>query len=124
VLLVREGDRIVAVRQHRPGAQGEVLELPAGTREPGETATECADRELAEECGLAVAEWTELGGFWAAPAYSTEHVVVLAGEVSGVAHADPDPDESIVVERIPAGEAAERLEDAVSLAALALVGFG
>ena len=120
VLVVADGDRLVVVRQHRPGADGAVLELPAGTLEPGETVQECADRELAEECGLAVAGWTELGSFWAAPAYSTEKVTVLAGECSGTATATPDPDESIVVERIPAVEAATRLEDATSLAALAL----
>jgi ADP-ribose diphosphatase len=122
VLLVADGDRLVVVRQHRPGAKGDVLELPAGTLEPGETVHECADRELAEECGLAVDGWTELGSFWVAPAYSTEKVTVLAGECSGTATGTPDPDESIVVERIPANEAATRLEDATSLAALALAG--
>jgi ADP-ribose pyrophosphatase len=121
VLLVSEGDLLVVVRQHRAGAGGDVLELPAGTLEPGETVLECADRELAEECGLAVSQWTELGSFWAAPAYSTERVTVLAGETAGTATATPDPDESIVVERMPAGEAATRLDDATSLAALALV---
>ena len=121
VLVVSEGDLLVVVRQHRAGADGEVLELPAGTLEPGETVQECADRELAEECGLAVSRWTELGSFWAIPAYSTEKVTVLAGETAGTATATPDPDESIVVERIPARDAATRLEDATSLAALALL---
>ncbi len=120
VLVVREGDQLVVVRQHRPGAKGPVLELPAGTLEPGETLEDCANRELAEECGLAVARWIRLGSFWAAPAYSTETVTVLAGERSGTAEATPDPDESITVAWIPAHEAATRLEDATSLAALAL----
>jgi ADP-ribose pyrophosphatase len=119
-LVVTDGDRLVAVRQHRPGAAGPVLELPAGTLEPDETVEEAGDRELAEECGLAVSGWTEVGSFWAAPAYSTEHVTVLTGVCSGVAHAEPDPDEQITVERINPGDAEARLEDAVSLAALAL----
>jgi ADP-ribose pyrophosphatase len=121
VLLVSEGERLVVVRQPRPGPGADVLELPAGTFEPGETAVQCADRELAEECGLRVARWTELGSFWAAPAYSTEYVTVLAGECSGTATGSPDADEAIVVERIPRSEAASRLEDAISLAALALL---
>ena len=124
VLLVGEAERLVVVRQLRAGAGRDVLELPAGTYEAGETAVQCADRELAEECGLCVARWTELGSFWAAPAYSTEKVTVLAGESSGTATATPDPDESIVVERIRAEGAALRLEDATSLAALALAGLG
>jgi ADP-ribose pyrophosphatase len=119
-LVVTDGDRLVAVRQHRPGAAGPVLELPAGTLEPDETVEEAGDRELAEECGLAVSGWTEVGSFWATPAYSTEHVTVLTGVRSGVAHAEPDPDEQITVERIDPGDAEARLEDAVSLAALAL----
>jgi ADP-ribose pyrophosphatase len=119
-LVVTDGDRLAVVRQHRPGAAGPLVELPAGKVEPGESVEEAGDRELAEECGLAVSGWTEVGSFWAAPAYSTEHVTVLAGACSGVAHAEPDPDEQITVERIAPAEAEDRLEDAVSLAALAL----
>lgn len=120
VLVVTDGDQLVAVRQHRPGAEDRLLELPAGTREPGESPVACADRELAEECGLAVSEWTELGSFWAAPAYSTELVTVLAGERSGVRAAEPDDDEDITVERISARDAAAVLQDGTSLAALAI----
>ncbi|HXR11407.1 MAG TPA: NUDIX hydrolase, partial [Gaiellaceae bacterium] len=79
-----------------------------------------ADRELAEECGLAVAAWVELGSFWAAPAYSTERVTVLAGTCSGVATGVPDADEDITVVRLPLREALGRVEDAGSIAALAL----
>ena len=120
VLLVQEGEQLVAVRQRRPGAHGDVLELPAGTCEPGETIVESADRELAEECGLSVSGWTELGSFWAAPAYSTERVTALFGTASGVQAAEPDDDEDITVERVPSDDAYEYLEDGVSLAALAL----
>ena len=120
VLVVSEGDQLIVVRQHRPGANGSVLELPAGTLEPGETVEACADRELAEECGLAVSGWVELGSFWAAPAYSTERVTALAGTCAGTATADPDPDEDIVVERVPRREAEAQVQDGVSLAALAL----
>ena len=120
VLLVQEGEQLVAVRQQRPGAKGDVLELPAGTCEPGETIVECADRELAEECGLASSGWTELGSFWAAPAYSTERVTALLGATSGVRAAEQDDDEDITVERVPVREAYERFEDGISLAALSL----
>lgn len=120
VLVVRDGDAIVLVRQHRPGPDGDVLELPAGKVEKGETALEAADRELAEECGLACSGWVELGSFWAAPAYSTEHVTVLAGERSGEAFAEGDEDERVEVVRLTAAEALAQLEDAGSVAALGL----
>ena len=108
------------VRQHRPGADGPVVELPAGKLEPGESTTAAAVRELAEECGLAAAGWRTLGSFWAAPAYSTEYVTVLAGQVAGPAFAAADSDEQIEVLRVPAHEALRYLEEATSLAALAL----
>jgi ADP-ribose pyrophosphatase len=120
VLVVSDGDELVLVRQRRPGADGLVLELPAGTLEPGETALEAADRELAEECGLAASGWTELGSFWAAPAYSTERVTVLAGTVSDAAHGDADEDEEIEVVLMRPADALPRLEDAGSVAALGL----
>lgn len=117
---MRDGDTIVLVRQHRPGPGGEVLELPAGKLEEGETVLEAADRELAEECGLACSGWVEVGSFWAAPAYSTEHVTVLAGERSGEAFAERDADEDIEVVRLTAAEALAQVEDAGSVAALGL----
>ncbi|HEY2543416.1 MAG TPA: NUDIX hydrolase [Gaiellaceae bacterium] len=119
-LVVTDGNEVVLVRQRRPGADGMVLEVPAGKLEPGETAELAADRELAEECGLAVGGWVEIGSFWVAPGYSTERVTVLAGTCSGVAEAPHDEDEEIEVVRVPAADALGRVEDAGSVAALAL----
>jgi ADP-ribose pyrophosphatase len=120
VLVVTAEEELVLVRQHRPGASGPVVELPAGKVEPGETELAAAARELAEECGLSAAGWHALGSFWAAPAYSTERVTVLAAKVDGTAFAEPDSDERIEVLRVPAAEAAGYVEDATSLAALTL----
>ncbi len=119
-LVVLDGDDLIVVRQRRPGSDRELLELPAGTLEPDEDPREAADRELAEECGVTVSSCTEVGSFWAAPAYSTEHVTVLAGICSGHAHGHPDPDEQITVDRLPLPLALGRLDDATSIAALAL----
>ncbi|HEY2073857.1 MAG TPA: NUDIX hydrolase [Gaiellaceae bacterium] len=119
-LVVTDGNDVVLVRQRRPGAGRVVLEVPAGKLEPGETAEAAADRELAEECGLAAAGWVELGAFWAAPEYSTERVTVLAGTVTGAAEAMADEDEEIEVVRVPIEEALVGVEDAGSVAALGL----
>ena len=116
-----DGDEIVLVSQTRRGAGKRILELPAGTMEPGESPAEAARRELAEECGLAAATWRELGSFWAVPAYSTEFVHVFeAAELSAVPSLHLDEDEDIEVERAAAGEAEVLVSDAGSLAALAL----
>ena len=120
VLVVLDGDEVVCVRQHRPGAGASLLELPAGKMEDGETEGAAADRELAEECGLAVAAWEEIGSFWVAPEYSTERVTVLAGTVSGAASRVADADEEIEVVRMPFERAFAEVEDAGSVAALGL----
>jgi 8-oxo-dGTP pyrophosphatase MutT (NUDIX family) len=116
-----DGEEIVLVSQTRRGAGKRILELPAGTMEPGESPAEAARRELAEECGLAAAAWRKLGSFWAVPAYSTEFVHVFeAAELSAVPSLHLDEDEDIEVERAAAGEAEALVSDAGSLAALAL----
>ena len=45
------------VRQLREPARKHLLELPAGTREPGEDPLATAKRELVEEAGLGGGQW-------------------------------------------------------------------
>jgi ADP-ribose pyrophosphatase len=110
-----DGDELLLVRQPRAGAVEQVVEVPAGKIEPGESPREAAERELAEECGVRASRWTELGAFYAAAAYSTEYVHAFAAEDIGEA----GPAELEVL-RLPLPEALERVNDASSLAALAL----
>jgi ADP-ribose pyrophosphatase len=121
VLIAVEGGELVLVRQSRPGSGSRTLELPSGKLEDGESPAEAAARELAEECGLAAEALSEIGTFWAAPGYSTELVHVF--EASGLSEAHPaelDDDEDVEVERLPLAGALTQLDDAASIAALAL----
>jgi 8-oxo-dGTP pyrophosphatase MutT (NUDIX family) len=121
VIVAVEGDQLVCVRQPRRGPDGPTLELPSGKLEAGERPAEAAARELAEECGLAARAWEEIGAFWAAPAYSTEHVHVwVASDLYESAPTQPDDDEAVEVERLPLAGVLGRLSDATSVAALAL----
>jgi ADP-ribose pyrophosphatase len=49
------------VRQFRPAVETYTWELPAGTRDTGETARAAAIRELSEETGLSMLEMVKLG---------------------------------------------------------------
>jgi ADP-ribose pyrophosphatase len=121
VLVAVEGDELVAVRQTRPGTRERTLELPSGKLEPGESPEDAAARELAEECRLAAGSYRRLGDFWAVPAYSTERCHVFAA--TGLSPADGrslDDDEDVEVERVSLADAWRLLDDASSLAALAL----
>jgi ADP-ribose diphosphatase len=119
-----DGEGYVAlVRQLREPARKRLLELPAGTAEPGEEPLASAQRELREECGLTGGEWLELASFWTTPGFCRERMVVFAAE--GVEHgeASPDADEELEVVRWQVDEVGERLgeiEDAKTIAGLLL----
>jgi len=113
------------VRQYRPAAQVDLLELPAGTLEPGEPPADAAAREIREETGMAAKNLKEIGSFYLAPGYSTELMhVFLATDLVHDPLA-PDDDEFLKVEKIPVAEALRmaesgQIQDAKSLAALML----
>ena len=122
VAVDREG-YVALVRQLREPARKRLLELPAGTAEPGEAPFETARRELQEECGLSGGEWRELAAFWTTPGFCRERMHVFAAEGVERGEASPAADEELELVRWPVGEVAERLheiEDAKSLAGLLL----
>lgn len=51
---------------------GDLLEVPAGTLDPGEEPLAAAARELAEETGLAAKEMISLGAFYSSPGVMNE----------------------------------------------------
>jgi ADP-ribose pyrophosphatase len=114
---------VALVRQLREATRKYLLELPAGTAEPGESPLETARRELREECGLTGGEWNELAAFWTTPGFCRErmHLFVAEGVVRG--EAAPEEDEELEVVRWPVAEIGDRLgevEDAKTLAGLLL----
>ena len=73
VALDGEG-RWLLVRQYRHPAGRALLEIPAGTLEPGETPRETAARELREETGFAAGSLERLGGTWMTPGFCSEYI--------------------------------------------------
>lgn len=110
VLPVLDDGRIVMVRQYRYPVAASLLELPAGTLEPGEEPGRCAARELVEETGYRAAVLSPLGHFYSAPGYTDELLhAVLATGLEPAAGADPDDDELIELELVEAAELLRRI---------------
>jgi ADP-ribose diphosphatase len=74
VLPIDSNGNILLVRQYRHAVDRELLELPAGSIDSGETPEQAATRELREETGFKPGRLEGLGGFYAAPGYCTEYL--------------------------------------------------
>lgn len=61
IFAITLGGLIPIVRQFRPAVEAYTWELPAGTRDAGETARTAAARELSEETGLRALDIASLG---------------------------------------------------------------
>lgn len=117
-------DRLLLVRQYRHPAGRELLELPAGTLDPGESPESCAERELQEETGYRPARLERLGGFYTAPGYCSEYLHVFLASDLIESRLEGD-EEAINLEPTPLEEAlrlvaAGEIEDAKTVGALLL----
>jgi ADP-ribose pyrophosphatase len=94
-------NNVLLVRQYRRAAEKTLLEIPAGSVEPGEELEECVRRELQEEIGYLPGKVKKLGGFYAAPGYCTEYMhIFLASDLKESRLVAEDTDEIEVV-RVP-----------------------
>jgi ADP-ribose pyrophosphatase len=105
-----ESGQVLLVRQYRMAAGEIMLEIPAGTLNPDEPPADCASRELQEEVGYRPGKLLSLGGFYAAPGYTTEYIhLFLATELEKSSLAT-DADEFIEIERMPLQAALDMIE--------------
>ncbi len=121
---VDEAGEIYLVRQYRHAVRRDLLELPAGALEAGEEPLAAAQRELAEEVGLAAEEWTDLGCFYSSPGFANERLYAfLARDLTSV-QSQPDFDEDLIVVKYALEDLLRHLAeitDAKTLATLLLV---
>jgi ADP-ribose pyrophosphatase len=100
ILPVDDQGNIWFVRQYRHAAGVDLLELPAGTSEPGEDPRVCALRECREEVGMSPGRLTPIGECWLVPGYATEYMHFFLAEDLTPMPLAPDEDEEIEVLRI------------------------
>lgn len=105
VLPLFDDGRVALVRQYRHPARAELLEIPAGKIEPGESPEQCVQREIEEETGWRAGIIQKLSSFYSTPGFCEEMLhVYLARELTPVA-CRPDHDELIEVVYLPLTEA-------------------
>lgn len=74
VIALDADGRVLLVKQFRKAVGRELLEIPAGGIDPGESPEEAVSREMREETGYLPRRMERLGGFYSAPGYATEYL--------------------------------------------------
>ncbi len=110
-ILAWDGERLAMVRQWRHATGEVLLEVPAGTLEPDEPPIATAERELAEEAGLAAARWEEGPRFWTAPGFCDELMHLYLATGLSPAEAEADPDEVLEAEWLSLADALAAIDD-------------
>ena len=103
-IAVTEANKIVLVRQFRKAVEQELLELPAGTLEVGETPKQAIIRELKEETGYHFAEVESMVEFFPSPGYKNELGHLFVGKAVNKGEMELDGDEEIEVEEFTLDE--------------------
>lgn len=122
--------RFVFVRQFRKAIERVLLEIVAGTREPGESSVRCARREVREETGYTVRSIKLLGRIFTAPGFCGERIDIYQAKLSasnGGRRLDDDERLDLVLldgNRVETLLAKGRINDAKTLAALMMFKAG
>jgi ADP-ribose pyrophosphatase len=116
-------EAIIMVRQFRYACGKTLLELPAGTLNPGEIPEDAARRELVEETGYVPGQLKLLLQFYVSPGYCSEQVYLYLATDLSHAVQDLEADEVIRVVKVDLATALHliernEIEDAKSIAGI------
>lgn len=124
IVALTNDDHVVLVRQYRKAAESTLLEIPAGTLEPGESPLQCAQRELAEETGLRASSVTPLVAFIPSPGILTETITIfLARGLSSIAGTPDRDEESLHIIRVPRAQIPALIDSGEIRDAKSLIGL-
>ena len=116
IVPVTDDAEVVMERQYRYPVGRVVLEIPAGKLDSAdEDPLDAAKRELREETGITADEWTQIGHYMPAPAYSREDITMFMAKGLHWGERHLDDEEFLEVIRIPLDELVrDIMEDRIS----------
>jgi ADP-ribose pyrophosphatase len=120
-----EDGRVLLVRQYRHPAGKQILEIPAGKLERGESPADCAAREIEEEIGYHTGRIEKLAEFYSTPGFCEEKLYIYLATQLKQTKQTLDHDEEVVIVALPLDEAVQmaeqgEIEDSKTIIALLL----
>ncbi|UNC91365.1 NUDIX domain-containing protein [Candidatus Contubernalis alkaliaceticus] len=99
VIPLDDDNYVYLVRQYRKPLEKHLLEIPAGTLEPGEEPRSCVQRELSEEVGLGAGKLNLLASLSTAPGFCNEVIHIFLATQLFPNPGKLDQDEFLKVEK-------------------------
>lgn len=113
VIVAKNKDKILMVRQYRYPLRDVSLELPAGKLERGENPDEASKRELLEETGYVSDSWKSLGYIYTTPGFCDEKLYLYYASDLVYKKQNPDEDEILECKQYSADEVFSMIDDGV-----------
>ena len=108
IVPVTEDGKVIVERQYRYPLNMVITEIPAGKLDSkAEDRLQAAKRELQEETGITADEWTDLGVYYPAAAYTDEKITLYLARELRFGEQNLDEDEFLNIEAVPLPELVE-----------------
>lgn len=111
ILGVLPSNQVIMVKQYRYAFGENLVQLPGGKVDPGETPLESAFREFREETGFSAGDLVELLSYYPTASYSSEITYIYFAKDIKQEEILPQNDEILKVELIPLNEIYDKLKN-------------